>query len=170
MQHRCAFVASLLSFSANLAFSAKTGIITIEGQEGRPVDKPARTEEEERNMEENEIEKAEPNRNRSRQVKFWVSEEEYELLQKKREAAGGVNQGAYIRKMVLDGYIVNLDIPELKEIIRLLSITSNNVNQMARQLNSNNTIYPQELTEVEAQLEQIYKLLRKVMRGISKIK
>ena len=33
-------------------------------------------------MEENEIEKAEPNRNRSRQVKFWVSEEEYELLQK----------------------------------------------------------------------------------------
>ena len=121
-------------------------------------------------MEENEIEKAEPNRNRSRQVKFWVSEEEYELLQKKREAAGGVNQGAYIRKMVLDGYIVNLDIPELKEIIRLLSITSNNVNQMARQLNRNNTIDPQELTEVEAQLEQIYKLLRKVMRGISKIK
>ena len=58
----------------------------------------------------------------------------------------------------------------LKEIIRLLSITSNNVNQMARQLNRNNTIYPQELTEVEAQLEQIYKLLRKVMRGISKIK
>jgi hypothetical protein len=120
--------------------------------------------------EENEMEEAKPNRNRSRQVKFWVSEEEYELLQKKREAAGGVNQGAYIRKMVLDGYIVNLDIPELKEIIRLLSITSNNVNQMARQLNRNNTIYPQELTEVEAQLEQIYKLLRKVMRGISKIK
>lgn len=116
------------------------------------------------------MEETTPNRSRSLQVKFWVNEEEYELLQKKMEAAGGVNQGAYIRKMILDGYIVNLDIPELKEIIRLLSITSNNVNQMARQLNRNNTIYPQELTEVEAQLEQIYKLLRKVMRGISKIK
>ena len=121
-------------------------------------------------MEENEIEKAEPNRNRSRQVKFWVSKEEYELLQKKREAAGGVNQGAYIRKMVLDGYIVNLDIPELKEIIRLLSITSNNVNQMARRLNADRSIYQKDIREVEAQLEQIYKLLRKVMRGISKIK
>ena len=116
------------------------------------------------------MEETTPNRNRFRQVKFWVSEEEYALLQKKMKAAGGVNQGAYIRKMILDGYIVNLDIPELKEIIRLLSITSNNANQMARQLNRNNTIYPQELTEVEAQLEQIYKLLRKVMRGISKIK
>ena len=68
------------------------------------------------------MEEATPNRSRSRQVKFWVNEEEYELLQKKMEAAGGVNQGAYIRKMILDGYIVNLDIPELKEIIRLLSI------------------------------------------------
>lgn len=120
--------------------------------------------------EENEMEEAKPNRNRSRQVKFWVSEEEYQLLQKKMEAAGGVNQGAYIRKMILDGYIVKLDIPELKEIIRLLSITSNNVNQMARQLNRNNTIYPQELTEVEAQLDQICKLLRKVMKGLGKIR
>ena len=120
-------------------------------------------------MEENEIEKTEPNRNRSRQVKFWVSEEEYQLLQKKREAAGGVNQGAYIRKMILDGYIVNLDIPELKEIIRLLSIISNNVNQMARQLNSNHAIYPQELREVENLLDMVYKLLRKVLKSLSKI-
>ena len=120
--------------------------------------------------EENEMEEAKPNRNRSRQVKFWVSEEEYQLLQKKMEAAGGVNQGAYIRKMILDGYIVNLDIPELKEIIRLLGITSNNVNQMARQLHSTDSIYQQDISEVQAQLEQIYKLLRKVMKGLSKIR
>ena len=120
--------------------------------------------------EENEMEEAKPNRNRSRQVKFWVSEEEYRLLQKKMEAAGGINQGAYIRKMILDGYIVNLDIPELKEIIRLLSITSNNVNQMARQLHSTDSIYQQDISEVQAQLEQIYKLLRKVMKGLSKIR
>ena len=103
-------------------------------------------------------------------MKFWVSEEEYGLLQKKREAAGGVNQGAYIRKMILDGYIINLDIPELKEIIRLLSITSNNVNQMARQLNRGNDIYQQDISEAQTQLNQIYKLLRKVMKGLSKIR
>ena len=108
-------------------------------------------------------------RNRSRQVKFWVSEEEYELLHKKMEAAGGVNQGAYIRKMILDGYIVTLDIPELKEIIRLLSITSNNVNQIARQLNAEGTIYQQDIIEIEAQLEQNYKMLRKLITKLSKI-
>ena len=119
--------------------------------------------------EENEMEEAKPNRNRSRQVKFWVSEEEYQLLQKKMEAAGGVNQGAYIRKMILDGYIVNLDIPELKEIVRLLSITSNNVNQIARQLHSTCSIYQQDICEVEAQLEQNYKMLRKLITKLSKI-
>ena len=115
------------------------------------------------------MEETTPNRSRSRQVKFWVNEEEYELLQKKMEAAGGVNQGAYIRKMILDGYIVNLDIPELKEIIRLFSITSNNVNQMARQLHSTGRIYQQDIGEVEAQLEQNYKMLRKLITKLSKI-
>ena len=119
--------------------------------------------------EENDMQEAKPNRNRSRQVKFWVSEEEYQLLQKKMEAAGGVNQGAYIRKMILDGYIVNLDIPELKEIIRLLSITSNNVNQMARRLNTDGSIYQQDIREVEVQLEQNYKMLRKLITKLSKI-
>ena len=115
------------------------------------------------------MEETTPNRSRSRQVKFWVNEEEYELLQKKMEAAGGVNQGAYIRKMILDGYIVKLDIPELKEIIRLLSITSNNVNQIARQLHSTGSIYQQDIGEVEAQLEQNYKMLRRLITKLSKI-
>ena len=115
------------------------------------------------------MEETTPNRNRSRQVKFWVSEEKYQLLQKKMETAGGVNQGAYIRKMILDGYIVKLDIPELKEIIRLLSITSNNVNQMARRLNTDGSIYQQDIREVEAQLEQNYKMLRKLITKLSKI-
>lgn len=120
--------------------------------------------------EENEMEEAKPNRNRTRQVKFWVSEEEYQLLKKKMEAAGGVNQGAYIRKMILDGYIVNLDIPELKEIIRLLSITSNNVNQMARRLNVDGSIYKEDLEEINTKQDEIFKLLRKVMIKLSKIR
>ena len=103
------------------------------------------------------MEETTPNRNRSRQVKFWVSEEEYQLLQKKMKAAGGVNQGAYIRKMILD------------EIIRLLSITSNNVNQMARRLNAEGSIYQQDIAEVEAQLEQNYKMLRRLITKLSKI-
>ena len=115
------------------------------------------------------MEETTPNRSRSRQVKFWVNEEEYELLQKKMEAAGGVNQGAYIRKMILDGYIVNLDIPELKEIIRLLGPIGNNVNQIARKLNAGGSIYREDIAEVNAKLDAIYKQLEKILKRLSKI-
>lgn len=115
------------------------------------------------------MEETTPNRSRSRQVKFWVNEEEYELLQKKMEAAGGVNQGAYIRKMILDGYIVNLDIPELKEIIRLLGPIGNNVNQMARKVNAGGSIYKEDIEEIITKLEQVYKMLIRVMRGLGNI-
>ena len=116
------------------------------------------------------MEETTPNRSRSRQVKFWVNEEEYELLQKKMEAAGGVNQGAYIRKMILDGYIVNLDIPELKEIIRLLGPIGNNVNQMARKVNAGSSIYKEDIEEINTKLEQVYKMLIRVMGGLGKIR
>ena len=116
------------------------------------------------------MEETTPNRSRSRQVKFWVNEEEYELLQKKMEAAGGVNQGAYIRKMILDGYIVNLDIPELKEIIRLLGPIGNNVNQMARKVNAGGSIYKEDIDEINTRLDQIYKMLIRVMKGLGKIR
>ena len=116
------------------------------------------------------MEETTPNRSRSRQVKFWVSEEEYQLLQKKMEVAGGVNQGAYIRKMILDGYIVNLDIQELKGIIRLLGPIGNNVNQMARKVNAGGSIYKEDVEEINAKLEQVYKMLTRVMRGLGKIR
>ena len=116
------------------------------------------------------MEETTPNRNRSRQVKFWVSDEEHALLQKKMKAAGDVNQGAYIRKMILDGYIVNLDIPELKEIIRLLGPIGNNVNQMARKVNAGSSIYKEDIEEINTKLEQVYKMLIRVMRGLGKIR
>lgn len=58
------------------------------------------------------------NRNRKRpiQVKFFVDEREQALIKKKMEQAGIENMSAYIRKMVIDGYVVKLDMPELREL------------------------------------------------------
>ena len=78
--------------------------------------------------------------------------------------------GAFVRKMVIDGYIVKLDIPELKEIIRLLAPTANNVNQMARKLNAGGSIYKEDLQEINGKLDEVYKLLRKVLMQLAKIK
>lgn len=110
-----------------------------------------------------------PERKRDKQLKIWVSQEELDLIHQKMAEFGTPNMGAFVRKMVIDGYIVKLDIPELKEIIRLLGPIGNNVNQMARQLHSTGSIYQQDLVEVEKQLEQNYKMLRKLITKLSKI-
>ena len=110
-----------------------------------------------------------PERKRDKQLKIWASQEELNLIHQKMAEFGTPNMGAFVRKMVIDGYIVKLDIPELKEIVRLLSIISNNVNQIARQLHSTCSIYQQDICEVEAPLEQNYKMLRKLITKLSKI-
>ena len=111
-----------------------------------------------------------PERKRDKQLKIWVSQEELDLIHQKMAEFGTPNMGAFVRKMVIDGYIVKLDIPELKEIIRLLGPIGNNVNQMARKVNAGSSIYKEDIEEIKTKLEQVYKMLIRVMRGLGKIR
>ena len=55
-----------------------------------------------------------PNRQREIQLKFRVTPEERELIEQKMEQLGTTNMAAYLRKMAMDGYAVNLELPELR--------------------------------------------------------
>lgn len=110
-----------------------------------------------------------PERKRSKQLKVWISQEEQEMIRQKMAEFGTTNLGAFVRKMVIDGYIIKLDLPELKEIIRLLGSIANNVNQIARRVNAGGSVYKEDLEEINANLEQVYKMLRKVMKRLGKI-
>ena len=111
-----------------------------------------------------------PERKRDKQLKIWVSKEELEMIHQKMAEFGTSNMGAFVRKMVIDGYIVKLDIPELKEILHQLGPIGNNVNQMARKLNAGSRIYCEDIVEVNAKLDAIYKQLEKILKRLSKIK
>ena len=73
-----------------------------------------------------------PKRKRDVPVLFWVSADEMELIQQKMAQFGTKNLSAYLRKMAVDGYVVQLDLPELKELVSLLRRSSNNLNQLTR--------------------------------------
>ena len=75
-------------------------------------------------------------------IYFKVSAEERNLIEQKMALAGVQNMSGYLRKMAIDGYVINLEIPELTECVQLMRYTSNNVNQMARTMNSGGAIYP----------------------------
>ena len=56
-------------------------------------------------------------RTRETLMTFYVSADEEEKINKKMAAASVTNMSAYLRKMAIDGIIVRLDDPEIKELI-----------------------------------------------------
>jgi len=111
----------------------------------------------------------EPNRLRKVQLNFRVTEQEKALIEEKMLALGTTNREAYLRKIAIDGYIVKLDLPELKELISLMRRTSNNVNQIARRLNESGRIYDVDVADIQAQQEQLWQGLRALLMKINSI-
>jgi hypothetical protein len=109
------------------------------------------------------------NRNRPVQVKFRVTPEERALIGRRMEQAGTMNMAAYLRKMAIDGYVVKLELPELRDMISHLRRTSNNFNQIARRVNSTNRIYEDDIREMKGMLEQIWEANNKVLEKLAAI-
>ena len=111
----------------------------------------------------------ERNRKRSIQVKFFVDATERNLIKKKMAQCGIINMSAYLRKMALDGYVVKLDIPELRELTSKMGRITNSENQIARRLNETGNIYEEDIEEIKRNQEEIYKGIRKILSSLSKI-
>ena len=109
------------------------------------------------------------NRNRPVQVKFRVTPEERALIGRRMEQAGTMNMAAYLRKMAIDGYVVKLELPELRDMISHLRRTSNNFNQIARRVNSTNRLYEDVIREGKGMLEQIWEANNKVLEKLAAI-
>lgn len=76
----------------------------------------------------------------------------------------------FIRKMAIDGYVVNLEIPELTECTKLLRYISNNVNQMARQMNSGGEVYPDEVNDICTKQDETNRLFGEILEQLSRLK
>ena len=110
-----------------------------------------------------------PKRKRDVPLLFWVSSEELELIHKKMEQYGTKNLSAYLRKMALDGYVVQLDLPELKELVSLLRRSSNNLNQLTRRVHETGRIYDADLEDISQRQEQLWEGVREILTQLSKL-
>ena len=109
------------------------------------------------------------NRNRPIQVKFRVTPEERAMIDRRMVQADTINMAAYLRKMAIDGYVVKLDLPELRDMISLLRRTSNNFNQIARRVNSTDRIYADDIQEMKTMIEQTWEATNQVLEKLAAI-
>ena len=104
------------------------------------------------------------NRTRPIQLKVRVNQQEKEIIRQKMQQLGTSNMGAYLRKMAIDGYVLKLDMAEMKEMVSLLRRISSNVNQIAKRANETGRVYETDLEEIQNQQEQLWTAMRNVLQ------
>ena len=109
------------------------------------------------------------NREREIQLKFRVTPEERELIEAKMAQLGTQNMAAYLRKMALDGHVVRLELPELREMVSLLRRSSNNLNQLTRKVHETGRIYDADLEDISQRQEQLWDGVKEILTRLSKL-
>ena len=94
---------------------------------------------------------------------FWVSKQEKELIEEKMAQLGTDNLSAYLRKMAIDGYIIQVDTRDIKEMNKLLSAIGRNINQIAKRVNAGGPTYQADMEEIRERLDQIWQLQRRIL-------
>ena len=97
---------------------------------------------------------------RNVQIKFRVTEAERDLIYEKMALLGTNNLAAYMRKIAIDGYIINIDTADLKAIAAECQKIGVNINQIARRVNSTTRIYEQDFDDMKRWIAEIWRLLR----------
>lgn len=93
-----------------------------------------------------------------------------ELITKKMSKLGTQNREAYLRKMALDGYVVRLELPELKELVSLLRYTSNNLNQYTKRANETGRVYDTDLDDLRGSFDRLWNVANEILTALASIK
>lgn len=106
---------------------------------------------------------------RNVQIHFRVTKSEADRIQEKMDEIGIRSKGAYLRKMALDGYCINLDLRDVRELVTLLRRCSNNLNQYAKRANETGSIYQDDIKDVQERLDQVWDAAKEMLVHLSSI-
>ncbi len=110
------------------------------------------------------------NKSRPLRIQFHVNQEELDIIEQKRTASRVTGREAFMRKLVLEGRVLVLDVPEIRQMSALMGRCTGSLNQIAKRVNSTSRLYSGELSETKAALEQLTEEMRKVYQQLTKIR
>lgn len=109
------------------------------------------------------------NRERKIEIKFRVTPREKEVIEEKMTLLGTRNRAAYLRKMAIDGQAIRLEMPELKEMVRLLRYASNNLNQLTKRAHETGAVYAVDIEGLRDSFDSLWEGVSQIMTGLAKI-
>ena len=108
-----------------------------------------------------------PNRKRDVHFNFWATEEEAALIRERMARIGITSMGAYMRKMAIDGFFINLDLTDVRELVSLLRRCSNNLNQYAKRANETGNVYAADIEDLRVRLDEVWGKADSILRELA---
>ena len=96
------------------------------------------------------------NRKRTNPVQFYLDDDEQYILDEKFRVSGMKSKSAFLRKLILYGYVYDVDYSYLRNYNTELGRISSNLNQIAKRVNSTGNIYKEDMDEVKELMNQVW--------------
>lgn len=116
-----------------------------------------------------ETKKETKNRSRNINIAFRVNEKERDLIAQKMKLAGISSVRAYLLKMAVDGYVIQLDLTDVRDMVRLLSNATNNLNQIARRVNASGSVYKADIEDLKANYERLWEKAGGILNELARL-
>lgn len=106
------------------------------------------------------------NRERKKGLLLYLNEEEMELLEEKCKLAKIKSKSEFIRRLIIDGYIIEVNFSELNRYNFLLSNISNNINQIAHRINETRSIYKSDIDSVKEEVDKLWQQQKSMLSSL----
>ena len=103
------------------------------------------------------------NRKRTNPVQFYLDDEEPYILDEKFKLSGMKSKSAFLRKLILYGYVYDVDYSYLRNYNTELGRISSNLNQIAKRVNSTGNIYKEDMDEVKELMNEVWRTQKSML-------
>ncbi len=109
-------------------------------------------------------------RERQHELKIYLSKDEQYVLEQKFKISGMKSKSAFIRHLILYGYVYDVNYEHLREYNTLLSRIGNSLNQIAKRINQTGNLYEADVKEVKELMNQVWQLQKSMLSKQPSIK
>ncbi len=104
-----------------------------------------------------------PNRTRTHDLRVYLSDDEYRILEAKTKLANMHSRSAFIRQLIIEGIVYDVDYSYLREYNYQLGRIGNNINQIAHRANTTGSIYKSDIDQLKKEMQEIWRLQKSML-------
>jgi len=89
-----------------------------------------------------------------------VTPAEKEFINKKMKQFGTDNFSRYARKMLIDGYVIHVDLSQFQTLANEINKVGVNINQITKSVNATGVLFGDDLNQLREMINEIWRLLK----------